>query len=217
MKRIILWSVFLVIIGLLVWGVVVASKKDGVKVEGALSVPVSTTDWSVGPVDAKVTLLEYADFQCPACAAYHPLVKRTLEAFPKDVRFVYRHFPLITIHMNADYAAGAAQAAGKQGKFWEMHDLLFEKQSDWENSPEALMLFANYATSLGLDVKKFNADVISMETRKAINDSYRSGVQSGVKGTPTFFINGKMIQSPRSEEEFKTLIQNAIASSTVSQ
>ncbi len=217
MKRIITWIGFLLVIGLLVWGVAVASKKDRVKVDGQLTVPVTTTDWSVGPADAKVTLLEYADFQCPACAAYHPLVKRTLEAFPKDVRFVYRHFPLITIHMNADYAAGAAQAAGKQGKFWEMHDLLFEKQGDWENSPESLKLFANYATSLGLDVKKFNDDVISMETRKAINDSYRGGVQSGVKGTPTFFINGKIIQTPRSEEDFKTTIQNAIASSTVSQ
>jgi protein-disulfide isomerase len=215
MKRITLWIAFFAIIGLLVWGIAVASKKNKV-VEGVLGLPVSTADWSIGSSTAKAVLVEYADLQCPACAAYNPMVKRVVEAFPNDLQLVYRHFPLITIHMNADYAAGAAEAAGKQGKFWEMHDLLFDKQADWERSPEALKLFADYATSLGLDVKKFNSDVVSMETRKKINDSYRSGVQAGVKGTPTFFLNGKMIENPRSEEEFKDIIKNAIASTTVS-
>lgn len=215
MKRIILWIVFFAVIGLLVWGIAAASKKNQV-VEGVLGLPVSTADWSMGSSTAKAVLVEYADLQCPACAAYNPIVKRVVEAFPNDLQLVYRHFPLITIHMNADYAAGAAEAAGKQGKFWEMHDLLFDKQTEWERSPEALKLFADYATSLGLDVKKFNNEVVSMETRKKINDQYKSAVQSGVKGTPTFFLNGKMIENPRSEEEFKDIIKNAIASSTVS-
>lgn len=216
MKRFTLWIVFFAVIGLLVWGMV-ALVENSTVAQGTLSKPVTAADWTKGATTSKAVLVEYSDFQCPACASYEPLVKTMLATFPNDLTFVYRHFPLITIHRNADYAAGAAEAAGIQGKFWEMHDLLFEKQSEWDNKENALSIFAEYAVSLGLDKEKFESDTISIQTRQKINDAYRSGTQSGVKGTPTFFLNGKMIQSPRSEEEFKQIIQNAIASSTVSQ
>lgn len=214
MKRFTVWIVFFAVIALLVWGVVAGSKKDKIVV-GALSVPVSASDWSRGATStAKVTLVEYSDLQCPACAAYEPIVKKLVTNYPNDLKLVYRHFPLITIHVNADYAAGAAEAAGNQGKFWEMHDLLFEKQLEWETSTDP-KIFSDYAATLGLDVEKFAADIASSVTRKKINESYRSGIQSGVQGTPTFFLDGKMITSPHSEEEFNELIKNAIASSTV--
>ena len=217
MKRITLWIVFFAVIALLVWGIAVSVKKDQAAV-GTLSLPVSAADWAKGATStSKVMLVEYSDFQCPACAAYEPLVTKALADFPNDLTLVYRHFPLITIHPNADFAAGAAEAAGNQGKFWEMHDILFEKQTEWEKTTEAVKTFSEYATTLGLDIEKFKIDMVSTETRKKINDLYRSGIQSGVKGTPTFFVNGKMIESPRSEEAFNTLIKNAIASSTVSQ
>lgn len=217
MKRFTLWILFIAVIGLIVWGIVVSASKNKAT-NGVLAVPVSAADWVTGSTTtAKMVLVEYSDLQCPACAAYEPIVKAVIKEFPNDLAFVYRHFPLITIHRNADYAAGAAEAAGKQGKFWEMHDLLFEKQRDWENDPDALKLFSEYAKTLGLDVELFKTDTISIETRQKINESYRGGIRAGVKGTPTFFLNGKMIQSPRSEEEFKTLIKNGLASSTVSQ
>lgn len=216
MKRITLWIVFIAVIALIIWGVTVSASGNKAA-DGVLSEPISASDWAIGSSTASMVLVEYSDLQCPACAAYEPIVKAVIKEFPNDLVFVYRHFPLITIHRNADYASGAAEAAGKQGKFWEMHDLLFEKQRDWENDPEALKIFSEYAKTLELDLDSFNKDIISIETRQKINDHYRSGVRSGVKGTPTFFLNGKMIQSPRSEEEFKTLIKNGIASSTVSQ
>lgn len=210
MNRIIFWIVFFGVVALLVWGMMASS--GGKKTPtGTLTVPVSAEDWSKG-ASSTVTLVEYSDFQCPACAAFYPIAKEVVAS--TSIRFVYRHFPLITIHKNADYAAAAAEAAGIQGKFWEMHDMLFETQNDWANSADALKTFSTYAQGLGLDVKKFDADVISREVRQKVNDDYRGGSASGVRGTPTFFLNGVMIESPRSAEEFKTLIQNAVASST---
>lgn len=210
MNRIIFWIVFFGVIGLLVWGMVASSGKKKISAN-TLTVPVSAEDWSLH-ASSTVTLVEYSDFQCPACRAFYPVVKEAVAS--TSVRFVYRSFPLITIHKNADLSAAAAEAAGLQGKFWEMHDKLFETQDEWANSNEAAKLFSAYAVSLGLDVKKFEADIVSRQIRQKINDSYRGGVASGVLGTPTFFLNGTMIESPRSIEEFKTLLQNAVASST---
>jgi protein-disulfide isomerase len=153
--------------------------------DSQLTPPVGADDHAVGPDDAPVTLVEYGDFECPYCGMAHPIVKRARKTLGSQLRFVFRHFPLAEIHPHARVAAQAAEAAGAQGKFWEMHDTLFEHQDALE--VEDLL---GYAESLGLDTVKFARDLEAGTFEKRVRDDFRSGVKSGVNGTPTFFING---------------------------
>jgi protein-disulfide isomerase len=150
-----------------------------------LTLPVSARDHIQGPDDAPMTLVEYGDYQCPYCGAAYPVVKRLQRALGKELRFVFRNFPLTQIHPSALIAAEAAEAAALQGKFWEMHDILFEKQAFLE--PDMILLWAK---AIGLDMEKFAADVNDKSVSKRIKEDRKSGIQSGVNGTPTFFING---------------------------
>lgn len=158
---------------------------------------------------AKVTLIEYADFQCPACAQYFPLVKMLSEEFSKDLRVVYRFFPLTTIHSNAMLAAQTAYASGKQNKFWEMHDMLYENQNSWANT-NSKDTFIGYAKDLGLDLDKFKTDLDSDSTKEFINQQTNKAIFIGVNSTPTFFVNGVHIQNPSSYDIFKKIIQDEI-------
>ncbi len=172
---------------------------------------ITADDWTQGPETAPLALIEYSDFQCPACAAYQSLVKKVLENYGEQIRFAYRHFPLPQ-HQNAEEAAYAAEAAGKQGKFWEMHDRLFENQTIWAelSQSEAKALFATYAGELGLDPNKFETDRASTETTTRVSTNANSGQTIGVNSTPTFFLNNKKI-SPRDYNEFELLIKDALA------
>lgn len=163
-----------------------------------------------GNPDAKVVVMEYSDFQCPACRSYYPITKQLMAEFDNEVAFVYRNFPLTSIHLNAEFASRAAEAAGKQSKFWEMHNLLFEKQSEWERSNDILNLFSGYATLLGISVDQFKIDWSSKEIKDLVKAQKAHAIKAGIGGTPTFFINGKQIQNPRTFDEFKAIIQNAI-------
>ncbi len=176
-----------------------------------LSVPVSDQDWSLGDKNAKVTLVEYSDFQCPACGAFHPLIQQLLKETGSDVRFIYRHFPLYQIHPNAEIAGKAAESAGIQGKFWEMHDLLFENQKEWADQKDPVPTFVKYATQLKLNVAQFQTDIKSSAVAEAVNADYTSGVQMRLNATPTFFINGKQMPSVSSYDEFKKNVTNALA------
>ena len=160
--------------------------------------------------EGKAVLVEFSDFQCPACAIYYPLVKQLKAEFGDKLGVVYRHFPLRNIHKNADLAARASEAALNQDKFWEMHDMIFENQKEWSTSNNALSLFTNYAVSLGLDREKFLADIDSNFVYDKVNSNYQEGLSLKVGGTPTFFLNGKKIINPRSYNEFKLLIQNTL-------
>lgn len=171
---------------------------------------VTSSDITQGPKNAKVTLLEYADFQCPACGAYHPLVKQLTKDFNGKVLFVYRFYPLINLHKNAMVSAQAAFAAYEQGKFWEMHDMLFEHQKDWAESDNATDTFTKYAQNLHLDMTKYGLDVQSDKTKQFINNESDAGTNSGINSTPTFFINGHQIQNPQSYQAFKQLIQDSL-------
>ncbi len=137
-----------------------------------------------------VTIVEFSDFQCPACKAVQEPLKQILEKNKGKVKFVYRHFPLSSIHKNAMVAAQAAESAGLQGKFWEMHDLLFEKQTEWEGESDPRVKFAEYATSLGLDSDRFTAEMNSQEAKDAVNADNLVATRYRLTGTPTFFING---------------------------
>jgi protein-disulfide isomerase len=150
-----------------------------------LVLPVGPRDHIRGPVEAPVTLVEYGDYQCPYCGEAHPIVKSLLDLEPNAIRFVFRHFPITSIHPYAEIAAEAAEAAGAQGKFWQMHDWIYEHQETI--APDDLLAAA---AVLDLDVNIFAADMTAHRHEKKIREDFMSGVRSGVNGTPTFFING---------------------------
>jgi len=154
-----------------------------------------------GPDAAKVTIVEFSDYQCPFCSQAEGLVKQVLETYPKDVRLVYKQFPLTSIHPNAMPASKAAIAAARQGKFWEMHSLIFENQR--QLSPEK---FTEFAEKLSLDVTQFQKDMESPETLAQINREMQEGKAADVTGTPTIFVNGKRLMN-RSLDGFKQMIE----------
>ena len=150
-----------------------------------LTPPVSEADHSAGADDAPVTLVEYGDYECPYCGMAHPIVKRAQAELGSQLRFVFRNFPLAEAHPHARLAAQAAEAAGAQGRFREMHDMLFEHQDALEVED-----LVGYAKALGLDTQQFARDLEDAAYAKRVRDDFRSGVKSGVNGTPTFFMNG---------------------------
>ncbi len=153
-----------------------------------------------GPKNAAVTITMFSDFQCPFCGQAQPIVEQVLAAYPNDVNFVMKQFPLRQIHPNADAAARAAIAASRQGKFWEMHDELYKNQRNL--TPETIN---GIAEKIGLDMKKFAADQTSDDVKKQIDEELALGQKSDVRGTPSFFVNGKLAQS-RTVDGFKTQI-----------
>lgn len=177
---------------------------------GILSEPISLNDWTKGSKTPKVTLVEYSDFQCPACGYYFPLVEKINAEYKGRLAFTYRHFPLAQ-HKNALVAAYAAEAAGNQGKFWEMYQKLFETQADWSDSSNAPAIFEGYAQSFKLDMTRFKVDASSQATKDAVIHDRDTGLATGVNSPPSFYLNGKKMQNPKSYEEFKALIDYAIA------
>ena len=148
---------------------------------------------SVGPVEAPVTLEEFGDFQCPPCGLLHPVLKEMEKEFGSQLRVIFRHFPLAQTHPHAIPAARAAEAAGMQGKFWQMHDMIFENQSAWHKAFDARPTFEGYAVKLGLDMEKFRRDVTSTAVDQRIALDGRRANAMGVTGTPTVFMNGREI------------------------
>lgn len=164
-----------------------------------------------GASSSTVVLMEYSDFQCPACRSYYPILRQIMQEFGDRVTFVYRHFPLTGIHANAEFAARAAEAAGKQGKFWEMHDLLFEKQNEWATVANVEEMFSSYAKLLDLNIDQFKLDWRSKEVKDFVAAERLHALKSGLQGTPTLFINGKQIVNPNSFEDFRKLILDSLA------
>ncbi len=156
-----------------------------------------------GNMNAPVTIVEFSDFQCPYCAKLQPTLKQVLDAYPKEVRLVYKQFPLDK-HKQARNASKAALAAGEQGKFWEMHDLIFEKYSSLTEA-----MFTEFAVKLGLDKKQFEADYNSAKYDKQIADEINLGITVGVRGTPSLYRNGKKMAG-RSFNDFKTAIDSVL-------
>lgn len=181
---------------------------------GKLSKEVTTDEWMRGEKDSKVTLVEYSDFQCPACRNWEPEINSLINEFGTHIRFVYRNFPLRQIHFNSQISAQAAEAAGLQGKYWEMHNLLFEKQQTWSPQPSDVVkaTFAEYAAQLGLNVDQFNKDLTSNKVEGLVNDDYDSGIASGVNSTPTFFLNGLELKQ-KNNDELRNLIRDAVDAS----
>jgi protein-disulfide isomerase len=162
---------------------------------------------SRGPADAKVTIVEFSDYQCPFCSQAEPLLDQVMAAYPKDVKRVYKQFPLTSIHPNAMPASKAALAAGKQGKFWEMHAKLFGNSA--ELSPDN---YKKWAGELKLDVAKFEKDMASPEVQAQIDKDMQEAKAADVTGTPTIFVNGKRLQQ-RSMDGFKAAIDPSLPKS----
>lgn len=145
-----------------------------------------------GPADAPVTIVEFLDPECESCRAMAPVVKDVLQQYPNQVRLVVRYFPL---HQNSVLAAAVTEAAGQQGKYWEMQELLFTRQPEWGEQREPQMaLFTNYALTLGLDIERWTADSANADIQAKIERDRVDGVALGVQGTPTFFINGRQLR-----------------------
>jgi protein-disulfide isomerase len=162
-------------------------KSDSAK----LMLPRADHDHIQGPLDAPIALVEYGDYECPFCGQAYPIVKAIQKHLGNRLCFAFRNFPLANMHPNAEHAAEAAEAAGAQGRFWEMHDLLYENQQALED--ESL---AEYATTLGLDSRRLIEEIQSGKYTARIRDDFKSGVRGGVNGTPTFFINGVRYDGP---------------------
>src|SRR5271170_5129447 len=171
-----------------------------------LTPPVSARDHAQGPANAPLTLVEYGDYQCPYCGAAYPVVKRLQNALGKILRFVFRNFPLTQAHPYAMVAAETAEAAALQGKFWEMHDLLYEQQTFLE--PDIIPMWAK---KIGLDLEKFGNDIKQGGVAKRIKEDRQSGIRSGVNGTPTFYINGTRYDGPPDYESLLKALQSELA------
>lgn len=199
------WIIFSVIVvavlgGLIAWARITNPPIDlsGIDNSGVIQgIPQNgnIADHVTGISDSKVVLIEYGDYQCPSCGSAFPNLNTLLEEYGDQITFIFRNFPLTTMHPNARAAAGVAEAAGLQGKFWEMHDLLYGSQNDWSglDATQRTKMFNTYATSLGLDIDKFNADVAGAEVNKKISFDQALGKSLSVNATPTFYLNGERL------------------------
>ncbi len=162
-----------------------------------------------GNPDAAVKLVEYSDFQCPACAQFHSVVKEIVDEYGDQLSFEYRHFPLSQIHRLAEPAARAAEAAGQQGKFFEYHDFLFENQGTWSNSTNPAQFFLQYANEVGLDIDEFTRMQRSSILRSHVQSQFAEARDLGFTGTPSFLLNGEPMKF-QTFDEFRAQIINAI-------
>jgi protein-disulfide isomerase len=188
----------------------------------------SATNHVYGKPDSQVTVVEFGDFECPACAAYFPIVSEIKEKYKDKIAFQFRHLPLVQGHQNALAAHRAAEAAARQGKFWEMHDLLYQNQEDW-NGPsnrdpvgigtdQAIIRFEGYASSLGLNMDQYKADLLLPEIAANINfDAAEAKSKYSAVGTPTFIVNGKKVEdiaTINTVEAFSKLIDETLGVSS---
>lgn len=209
-KRIRIWGVAVAVVGVIIFGAIRLGGRNGgdESVNPTLTLAVREDDWIKGNKEAAVELIEYGDFQCPACAQFQPVVKQIGEELGDKIKIVYRHFPLSS-HNHARAAAEAAEAAGKQGKFWEMHDLLYVRQGEWVGLKSVEEVFIGYAEELGLDVDKYKEQMQNDEVVDRVQAHYDSGMKSGVNSTPTFFLNGEKMEGYATLDDFKSIIVEA--------
>ena len=174
-----------------------------------------TSNHTRGNQESTVELVAYKDFECPPCAQFHPIEEQLYENYKDKVKFTFKHFPIDTIHPNTRAAHRAAEAAGLQGKFFEMQNLIYQNQDQWNtqatNNPQPI--FESYAQRLGLDIEKFKTDVALDSTNKTINADISAGKQIGVNGTPSYFINGNQLNTGEinSLEAFSKKLDEALA------
>lgn len=197
------WIIFVAVCVVLLGGLIYLSDSNKLDVSNinvntiqpAMAESGNIADHTLGKTDSKVTLIEYGDFQCPGCGSAHPNIKSLTEKYEDQIVFVFRNLPLTSIHPNARIAAASAEAAGLQGRYWEMHNTLFEGQANWSNLPvdERVDFFVGVAKELKLDTNKFRTDLNSPEIAKKIAFDQALAGKAKVTGTPNFSLNGKEV------------------------
>ncbi len=197
------WIVGVVVVGLTIVGL---AKLGGTSATGKnVNLSLVTDDHQSGPAMAKATLVEYGDFQCPACGAYEPIVEKVKQSYGDKLLLVFRNYPLPQ-HQFAQIAAQAAEAANLQGKYWEMHNLLYQEQNTWSVSKDINAALKGYAGQLGLDIAKFTTDLTSRVAKDRVQRDIDSGNGYQINGTPTFYLNGQELVLPISEQGLKDKI-----------
>lgn len=176
-----------------------------------LATIVHADDAMTGTINAKVTVVEFGDYQCPACGYEYPILKQLVDTYKKNpnFNFVFKNFPLPQ-HQNAPAAAEAAEAAGEQGKYWEMHDALYEHQKDWVDVASPLSLFTGYAQTLGLDVPKFQTAIQGEKFKNKINKDVQDGQLIAINATPTIFVNGEKLVGTASFDQLKQKVDTLL-------
>lgn len=206
------WAVTVVVIAAAVYGLVLASRSNiSRNTEKVHLAPVSAADWTKGGKNAAVTLVEYADFQCPACGTYYPIVQQVTEKYGNRIQYVYREFPLTQIHKNGSLAARTAEAAGLQGKFWEMYDELFKNQNAWAEATDAQQQMEAFAKAIGIDTTRWKNDIDSAAVKEKIAADVAGANTALVDSTPTFFLNDKLLDVTPSVNSFTDSIDAALA------
>lgn len=204
------WIIFSAAVVVLLGGLIIwtratnptadVSKLDNAAIQAASVDSGNIADHVKGKEDSKVILIEYGDFQCPSCGGAFPNVNTLMDEYGDRIAFVFRNFPLTSIHPNAKAAAAAAESAGLQGKYWEMYDLIYENQDAWSNldTSKRTDAFVAYANQLALDTEKFTTDLSNADINKKINFDMSLGKANGVSATPTFFLNGEKLDEKTS-------------------
>jgi len=173
--------------------------------DSQLAPGVGPDDHARGPEDAPITVVEYGDYQCPYCGQAYGIVEELVRTFGDDLRFVFRNFPLVDVHAHAQAAAELAEAAALQGKFWQMHDTLFENQTDLTDGA-----LAHYATSVGLDTRQVAHDLEGGAPRRRVEADFEGAIRSGANGTPTFFVNGERYDGSWQFEPFERFLRSLL-------
>jgi protein-disulfide isomerase len=206
---------FIIILAVIVvgfFGVLFFTKKDAGAPNGGSSSSDQLTNHTIGGGKTGVVLVEYGDFECPACYRFYPVIEQVKEKYKDQITFQFRHFPLVEIHQNALLAARASEAAAKQNKFWEMYNKLYTNQPQWSNLSDPTSAFESYAKELGLDVTVFMVDLKGEETNRIVQADRNSAKEQGYSSTPTFVLDGEVLTEPRdSVEYFSEKIDAAIA------
>lgn len=217
------WMIFIVICVAVLGGLIFISRKDKINVDAiemtkataASNANGNIADHVFGNKDSKVVLIEYGDFQCPACGSAYPIIKEVTDAYKDKVAFIFRNNPLTAIHPNARAGSAAAEAAGLQGKYWDMHDALYENQTSWSSAAvdKRTDMFVAYASQIGVkDKEKFKKDMESNAVNNKIDFDLALGKRVPVSGTPTILLNNKKIESDvwSDKDKFKAAIEDAL-------
>lgn len=211
-RKLLMWGGIASIVFLSILGLVKLTNNDSSVLSSTQTnlPPVAKEDLAFGEKKAKITLIEYSDFQCPACAIANANIQQALKDYNGKILFVYRFFPLTQIHKNSLISAKGAYAAHLQGRFLEMEDLLFKNQDSWGEADNPREIFLSYAEEIGLNIEQFDKDIEAEKSNVFINKQAEEGINLGINQTPTIFLNGKKINNPRTYEEFKQLIETEL-------
>lgn len=195
-----------IVVGAIAGLIFLAGKPTGTGTSNSLRT-VGTDDYILGPSTAPAVVIVYGDFQCPACKSYEPVLKGLKTEFGDQLALVFRHFPLKSAHKYAESAARASEAANLQDKFWQFHDLLYDRQGSWSVTTDIDGAMAGYAKDLGLDVEKFKTDYKGAAVQARIDRDANDARVLSLSGTPSFFLNGSPIAIPNSQQAFADLIR----------